>query len=38
MGTSATKFLAEKYADAKIALFYNDGDTYSSGAADTFAE
>lgn len=27
MGTSAAKFLAEKYADAKIALFYNSGDT-----------
>lgn len=38
MGTSATKFLAEKYADAKIALFYNSGDTYSSGVADAFAE
>ncbi len=38
MGTSAAKFLAEKYADAKIALFYNSGDTYSSGVADAFAE
>ena len=38
MGTSAAKFLAEKYADAKIALFYNAGDTYSSGVADAFAE
>ena len=26
MGASAAKFLAEKYADAKIALFYNSGD------------
>lgn len=38
MGASAAKFLAEKYADAKIALFYNSGDTYSSGVADAFAE
>ena len=38
MGTSAAKFLAEKYADEKIALFYNSGDTYSSGVADAFAE
>ena len=38
MGTSAAKFLAEEYADAKIALFYNSGDTYSSGVADAFAE
>ena len=38
MGTSAAKFLAQKYADAKIALFYNSGDTYSSGVADAFAE
>ncbi len=37
MGTSAAKFLAEKYADEKIALFYNSGDTYSSGVADAFA-
>lgn len=37
MGTSAAKFLAEKYADQKIALFYNAGDTYSSGVADAFA-
>lgn len=33
MGASAAKFLAEKYADAKIALFYNSGDTYSSGVS-----
>lgn len=38
MGTSAAKFLAEKYTDAKVALFYNSGDTYSSGVADAFAE
>ena len=38
MGASAAKFLAEKYADAKIALFYNSGDTYSSGVADAFTE
>ena len=38
MGASAAKFLAEKYADAQIALFYNSGDTYSSGVADAFAE
>ena len=38
MGTSAAKFLAEKYADEKIALFYNSGDTYSSGVADAFSE
>ena len=38
MGASVAKFLAEKYADAKIALFYNSGDTYSSGVADAFAE
>ena len=38
MGTSAAKFLAEKYPDEKIALFYNSGDTYSSGVADAFAE
>lgn len=38
MGASAAKFLAKKYADAKIALFYNSGDTYSSGVADAFAE
>ena len=38
MGASAAKFLAEKYADAKIALFYNSGDTCSSGVADAFAE
>ncbi len=38
MGASAAKFLAEKYVDAKIALFYNSGDTYSSGVADAFAE
>ena len=38
MGASAAKFLAEKCADAKIALFYNSGDTYSSGVADAFAE
>ncbi len=37
MGTSAAKFLAEKYPDEKIALFYNSGDTYSSGVADAFA-
>ncbi len=37
MGTSAAKFLAEKYADQKIAIFYNSGDTYSSGVADAFA-
>lgn len=36
MGASAAKFLAEKYADAKIALFYNSGDTYSSGVARRF--
>ena len=38
MGTSAAKFLAEKHPDEKIALFYNSGDTYSSGVADAFAE
>ena len=38
MGASAAKILAEKYADAKLALFYNSGDTCSSGAADAFAE
>lgn len=38
MGTSAAKFLAKKHADAKIALFYNSGDTYSSGVADAFSE
>ena len=37
MGTSAAKFLAEKYADEKVAIFYNSGDTYSSGVADAFA-
>lgn len=37
MGASAAKFLAEKYADAKIALFYNSGDTYGS-SLDAFAE
>ena len=37
MGTSAAKFLAEKYADEKVAVFYNSGDTYSSGVADAFA-
>jgi len=37
MGTSAAKYLAEKYADAKTALFYNSGDTYGSGVADAFA-
>ena len=37
MGTSAAKYLAEKHADAKIALFRNSGDTYSSGL-DAFAE
>ncbi len=36
MGASAAKFLAEKYADAKIALFYNSGDTYSSGRCRRF--
>lgn len=38
MGTSAAKYLAEKYANAKTALFYNSGDTYGSGVADAFAE
>ncbi len=38
MGTSAAKFLAENYPDEKIALFYNSGDTYSSGIADAFKE
>ena len=38
MGASAAKFLAEKYADAKIALFYNSGDTCSSGVAETFKD
>ena len=38
MGTSAAKYLAEKRPDEKIALFYNSGDTYSSGVADAFAE
>ena len=38
MGASAAKFLAEKYADAKIALFYNSGDTYSSAKASATPE
>ena len=35
-GINAAKFLADKYADEKIALFYNSGDSYSSGIADAF--
>ena len=38
MGTASAKFLAEKYADQKIAVFYNSADTYSSGVADAFVE
>lgn len=35
-GVNAAKFLAEKYADEKFVLFYNSGDAYSSGIADSF--
>ncbi len=35
-GVNAAKFLAEKYADEKFVLFYNSGDSYSSGIADAF--
>ena len=38
MGASTAKFLAEKYADAKISPVLQPGDTYSSGVADAFAE
>ena len=35
-GVNAAKFLAQKYADEKFVLFYNSGDAYSSGIADSF--
>lgn len=35
-GKNAAKFLAEKYKDEKIAVFYNSGDSYSSGIRDAF--
>ena len=35
-GVNAAKFLAEKYANEKFVLFYNSGDAYSSGIADSF--
>ena len=35
-GVNAAKFLAQKYANEKFVLFYNSGDAYSSGIADSF--
>lgn len=35
-GVNAAKFLAQKYPDEKFVLFYNSGDAYSSGIADSF--
>ena len=35
-GVNAAKVLAQKYADEKFVLFYNSGDAYSSGIADSF--
>ena len=37
-GVNAAKFLAANYGDEKFVLFYNSGDSYSSGIADAFKE
>ncbi|MBE6468438.1 MAG: amino acid ABC transporter substrate-binding protein [Coriobacteriaceae bacterium] len=37
-GRNAALFLAEKYADEKIAVIYNSGDAYSSGIYTAFTE
>lgn len=37
-GKNAALFLAEKYADEKIAVIYNSGDAYSSGIYSAFTE
>lgn len=37
-GRNAALFLAEKYADEKIAVIYNSGDAYSSGIYSAFTE
>ncbi|WP_085830644.1 ABC transporter substrate-binding protein [Collinsella vaginalis] len=37
-GKNAALFLADKYADEKIAVIYNSGDAYSSGIYNAFKE
>ena len=37
-GKNAAKLLAEKFASEKFVVFYNSGDTYSSGIRDAFVK
>ena len=37
LGVNSARWLAENFADEKFAVFYNAGDTYSSGVRDAFA-
>ena len=37
LGSSAATYLSENYADEPIAVFWNSGDTYSSGVKDAFS-